>query len=524
MADGQGGAGTSRVMVAAGGTAAAVAVLLAVALWPEGEAPPAPQAVAPAPVAAPPVAARPEPEAPAAQAAEAAAPQAEVPGTVQSAAAPPAVAEPEAAEPEPAAVAAVPDPDPPSFDTVRIGPDGAAVVAGRAGPDTSVAVLLDGAEQARVPVGARGEFVALFDIVPASVPRVLTLSMRLADGREVPSRDQVIVAPSALPVAEAPTAAAPAPEQAPPTVEAAAASAAPAAADPAAPEAPAPAGRVPDTAEAAPVPEAVAVAAPAEAPAAAAPPPGAAPSAPDAGAVAAAVPAEPPAVPPAETATDTAADTGPAPAVMADAATPGVPAGAAAPAATGSAAAPTPAEAPSAPAAILVGDRGVRVIQPAPGAPAVGIGNVRIETIAYDPDGGVVLGGRGRAGETVRLYLDNRPLLDTAVAADGTWSSALPAIDTGVYTLRADQIDDRGRVTSRNETPFQREDPDALAARLPQLPVAVTVQPGFTLWRIARENYGRGILYVKVYEANADQIRDPNLIYPGQVFAVPAID
>ncbi|MFN6977749.1 MAG: LysM peptidoglycan-binding domain-containing protein, partial [Gemmobacter sp.] len=159
-----------------------------------------------------------------------------------------------------------------------------------------------------------------------------------------------------------------------------------------------------------------------------------------------------------------------------------------------------------------------------PGAPAVGIGTVRIETIAYEPGGIVVLGGRGRAGEVVRLYLDNRPLVETAIAADGTWSSALPAVDKGIYTLRADQVDAAGRVTARNETPFQREDPAELAARLPALPVAVTVQPGFTLWRIARENYGDGFLYVKVFEANADQIRNPDLIYPGQVFAVPALD
>lgn len=50
---------------------------------------------------------------------------------------------------------------------------------------------------------------------------------------------------------------------------------------------------------------------------------------------------------------------------------------------------------------------------------------------------------------------------------------------------------------------------------------AVTVQPGNTLWAIARENYGEGILYVRLYEANRDRIRDPDLIYPGQVFDIP---
>ena len=52
-------------------------------------------------------------------------------------------------------------------------------------------------------------------------------------------------------------------------------------------------------------------------------------------------------------------------------------------------------------------------------------------------------------------------------------------------------------------------------------PVTVTVQPGFTLWGIAQERYGDGVLYVQVFEANRDKIRDPDLIYPGQVLSVP---
>ena len=49
----------------------------------------------------------------------------------------------------------------------------------------------------------------------------------------------------------------------------------------------------------------------------------------------------------------------------------------------------------------------------------------------------------------------------------------------------------------------------------------VTVQPGFTLWQIASEAYGEGVMYVQVWDANKDKIRNPDLIYPGQVFVVP---
>ena len=47
------------------------------------------------------------------------------------------------------------------------------------------------------------------------------------------------------------------------------------------------------------------------------------------------------------------------------------------------------------------------------------------------------------------------------------------------------------------------------------------VQPGNTLWRIARDTYGRGVQYTVIYGANKDQIRDPDLIYPGQIFTLP---
>jgi nucleoid-associated protein YgaU len=47
------------------------------------------------------------------------------------------------------------------------------------------------------------------------------------------------------------------------------------------------------------------------------------------------------------------------------------------------------------------------------------------------------------------------------------------------------------------------------------------VSRGDSLWRISRLSYGEGTRYVVVYKANRDQIRDPNRIYPGQIFVLP---
>jgi nucleoid-associated protein YgaU len=83
--------------------------------------------------------------------------------------------------------------------------------------------------------------------------------------------------------------------------------------------------------------------------------------------------------------------------------------------------------------------------------------------------------------------------------------------------LRIDEVDASGEVTSRVETPFQREEVELAA----EASTAVVVQPGFTLWGIAERRFGDGIKYVQVFEANRDLIRDPDLIFPGQVFALP---
>lgn len=131
----------------------------------------------------------------------------------------------------------------------------------------------------------------------------------------------------------------------------------------------------------------------------------------------------------------------------------------------------------------------------------------------------------------MQLYVDNVAVSRLPVDADGRWRGDLPDIGTGVYTLRIDEVDVDGDVVSRIETPFLREDPDDVIATMadqvdnPEFTIATrTVQPGTTLWAIAEERYGSGVLYVAVYEANRDRIRDPDLIYPGQVFLLPDDD
>ena len=271
------------------------------------------------------------------------------------------------------------------------------------------------------------------------------------------------------------------------------------------------------------------------------------------------------------------------------------------------------AEATSAPATVILADEeGVRVLQD--GAPAEVAPAVTIDTISYSSNGDVILGGRGQAGNFVRIYLNNQSIATSEIAVDGYWAVELSDIEPGIYTLRIDELNPAGDVVSRAETPFKREAAEELAELMaleaeaeeprvevptesavvakaedeeaqppafvqveteaaPEKPLAQavtqvevnvqpevaaldgqveqssnggsavieklpaetapalrapskkfrvrTVQPGSTLWAIAKESYGAGIEYFKVFEANKERIRDPDLIYPGQVFEIP---
>ena len=133
----------------------------------------------------------------------------------------------------------------------------------------------------------------------------------------------------------------------------------------------------------------------------------------------------------------------------------------------------------------------------------------------------MTLSGQAEPGATVVPYVDGEPAGQATADADGAWQLTLDKeLAEGQYDLRVDQMDETGDVSARLETPFQKA---AFAMPTTDEPVDV-IQPGNNLWVIARKIYGEGTLFTQIFEANSNQIADPDLIYPGQIFVLPSSD
>jgi nucleoid-associated protein YgaU len=163
------------------------------------------------------------------------------------------------------------------------------------------------------------------------------------------------------------------------------------------------------------------------------------------------------------------------------------------------------------------GDAPPRLLQPVPGSHP---GPVGLDIVQYDQQGHIRFVGHAAPGRSVRLYVDNKAVGDATADASGQWQ-LLPSseLKPGVHKLRADELNATGKVAARSEVPFARAD---LAHLL--LPGQAVVQPGDSLWLISRHTFGHGTQYTAIFKENADQIRDPDLIYPGQTFHMPTAD
>eukprot|EP01037_Dinobryon_pediforme_P011855 gene11855-11944_t len=189
---------------------------------------------------------------------------------------------------------------------------------------------------------------------------------------------------------------------------------------------------------------------------------------------------------------------------------------------------------------------------------------VTIRVVEAGEGGALFASGTSNAGQAIQLYLSGTAIAKATTAEDGHWSLTVSkGMKPGSYLVRADALGVNGDVVARAEVPFDYPAEAIANAVAPETPVSaaatsetpvtsapkpaeaaaappVTKAPvptasdavvkqldtaivtrGDSLWRISRKVYGHGVRYTQIYEANTKQIRDPKLIYPGQVFVLP---
>jgi hypothetical protein len=187
-------------------------------------------------------------------------------------------------------------------------------------------------------------------------------------------------------------------------------------------------------------------------------------------------------------------------------------------------------------------------------------GAVIVEAVETEAGGKLHVSGRARPSATVRIYLNDSFIAAVTTSPEGRLAVTInQGVGPGSYRVRLDEMEPNSlAVRARAEVPFNVPDP-SVTASVPGLPGAskrtdiaaaqptegagimasvlpdggspatvvvpkiatTTVSRGDNLWRLSRLTYGAGTRYAVIYKANRDQIRDPNRIYPGQIFVLP---
>ena len=144
---------------------------------------------------------------------------------------------------------------------------------------------------------------------------------------------------------------------------------------------------------------------------------------------------------------------------------------------------------------------------------------ITLDFLSYSPSGLIILSGRTISNTEIEILNSTEVLGKTKSDENGVWKfivkkndysneeiSIKTKINEEILMLTYDQTEIQKRFKKTN---FEFYDD------------RIVVQKGNSLWRIARKTLGGGVFYTEIYKNNLTKIKNPNLIYPGQVFNIP---
>ncbi len=162
------------------------------------------------------------------------------------------------------------------------------------------------------------------------------------------------------------------------------------------------------------------------------------------------------------------------------------------------------------------------LVQPPTAAGVPKSADLSLSTVDYDDRGHVTMSGVAAPGTVVRAYVNDKMVAEGVAASDGRWRlKPAEPIGQGKHLLRLDRIAQDGRPVARLELPFERV---VVAPVSSSDARRLHIVKGDNLWNIAQAHYGAGWHHTVIFAANKDQVKNPDLIYPGQILSLPKVN
>jgi len=141
----------------------------------------------------------------------------------------------------------------------------------------------------------------------------------------------------------------------------------------------------------------------------------------------------------------------------------------------------------------------------------------KILSVSFSQDGSLSIQGIANYGSNIEILV-NKNLSSIFLKNKPEWIfNSSYKLGYGMHKLVANLKSQNNTILDSITLPFMRS--EMPSGELPDN--YVLIKPGDMLWTISFKIYGNPLKYIEIYEENRDQITNPDLIFPGQVFSIP---